>query len=69
MHPDMMRALARARHDDLLNTYPTRGQPRVRLNWHVTPFSRSRHLLGALLIRAGARLADDGGAGLEIAHE
>ncbi len=57
MHPELLRALAKGRHEDLLNTYPSRGQPRVRFNEHLPPFSRLRLLLGSLLIRAGARLS------------
>lgn len=69
MHTDLLRALAQARHEDLLNTHPARGQPRVRHRVRPTLFSRSRHRLGTLLIRAGARLIGDGRAALELAHE
>jgi hypothetical protein len=69
MHPEMVRALARARHDDLLNTYPTRGQPALRSRRRRSMVSSSRRRLGSLLIRAGGRLLGDGGVALEIAHE
>jgi len=70
MHPDVLRALAKGRHDDLLNTYPSRGQPRVRLNGHPPLVLRSRHRLGSLLIRAGARLSGDRRDALALAaHE
>jgi hypothetical protein len=70
MHPDLLQALAKARHEDLLNMTPrTREQPSVRLDEHQAPFSRLRHRLGSLLIRAGARLIGDRRAALELAHE
>lgn len=69
MHTDLLRALAKARHEDLLNTHPPRGQPRVRLHGHLPLFSRSRHRVGSLLIRAGARVMGDRRAVLELAHE
>lgn len=69
MHPEMLRALGRARHDDLVNTYPSRGQPRIRFNQHQSLFSRSRRRLGGLLIRAGARLIGDRRVALDLAHE
>ena len=69
MHTDLLQALAKARHDDLLNTHPGRGQPRARFKEHGPLFTRSRHRLGSLLIRAGARLVGDRRAVLELAHE
>jgi hypothetical protein len=69
MHPDLLRALARARHNDLLDTHPSRGQPKVRLSGPPPLFSRARHRLGALLIRAGARLTGDQRAALDLAHD
>jgi len=69
MHPDLLRALARARHNDLLDTHPPRGQPKVRHTGHRSLFSRSRHRLGSLLILAGARLTGDQRAALDLAHE
>lgn len=66
MHPELIRALAKGRHEDLLNAYPSRGQPRVRRNEHGSLFSRSRHRVGALLIHAGARLIGDGRAVREL---
>lgn len=71
MHTDLLRALAKARHEDLLNTHPARGQPRVRLHGHPSLFSRSRRRVGSLLIRAGSRVIGDRPAELELelAHE
>jgi hypothetical protein len=69
MHPDMLRALARARHQDLLNGHRTRGQPRVRPDNHWPRFARSRQRVGSLLIWAGARLLGDERAPLELTHE
>jgi hypothetical protein len=69
MHPELLRALARARHDDLLNDHRARGQPRVRLDDHRPRFSRSRRRVGSLFIWAGARLLGEERAALELAHE
>jgi hypothetical protein len=69
MHPELLRALAKARHDDLLDQRRTRGQPRVRLDNDSPRFSRSRQRLGSLLIWAGARLIGDQRAALELAHK
>ena len=71
MHPDLLHALGRARHNDLLNVHPARGQPRIRVrpDPHLTPLSRARLRLGCLLIRAGARLSGQRPAALELAHE
>jgi hypothetical protein len=69
MHPELLRTLAKARHEDLLDTHPARGQPKRRPNEHRPLLSGSRHLLGSLLIRAGARLGGDQPAPLDLAHE
>jgi hypothetical protein len=68
MHPEMLRALAKAKHKDLLNQARTRGQPRVRLVHHSSFFARSRKRMGSLLIRAGARLIGDQRRTLELAQ-
>jgi hypothetical protein len=69
MHPDMLRTLAKARQDDLLNTYPTtRRPPRARLSERRPQFTRSRHKLGSLLIRTGVRLIGDRRAEIELAN-
>jgi hypothetical protein len=68
MHPELIRALAKARHEDLL---------RERRQWHpragpddCSPrFPRSRRLAGSMLIWAGARLIDGKRGGLELTHE
>jgi hypothetical protein len=70
MHPELLRALGKARHEDLLNERRTRGQqPRVRLEDHSPRFRRSRRRVGSLLIWAGARLIGDQRAALELAHK
>ena len=69
MHPELLRALAKARHEDLLDERRTRGQPRVRLIDHSARFPRARHRVGSLLIWAGARLIGDQRAALELAHK
>jgi len=69
MHPDLLRALAKARHEDLLTERRTRGQPRLRLHKQSPRFPRSRQRLGSLLIWAGARLVGDQRAALELTHK
>ena len=69
MHPDLLRALAKARHQDLLSGHPTRRQGRVRLEDNAPQFARSRRRVGSLLIWVGARLIGDQGAPLELGHE
>ncbi len=67
MHPELLRVLATARHEDLLDERRTRGQPSVR--HHAPRFPRSRRRVGSLLIWAGARLTGDRRAALELAHK
>ena len=69
MHPELLRALAKARHADLLNERRTRGQPRVRLDDRSPRFHRARQRVGSLLIWAGARLIGDHRDALELAHK
>ncbi len=69
MHPDLLRALAKARHDDLLNERRSRGQPALRHHDRSPLFFRSRQRLGSLLIWAGARLLGDSPAALELSHK
>jgi hypothetical protein len=69
MHPELLRALGQARHKDLLNERPARGQPRVRRNNHSLRFPRARQRVGLLLMRAGVRLTGDRRAALELAHK
>jgi hypothetical protein len=59
MHPDFLRALAKARHEDLLNQGRHIRRERVRLRNHPRWFARSRRLVGSLLIWAGARVIGD----------
>jgi hypothetical protein len=69
MPPDLLRALGKARHEDLLSGRLTRGQPRVRLGHNAPRFSRSRRWVDSLLIRVGARPVGDQRAALELVHE
>lgn len=69
MHPELLRALGNAQHQDLLNERRARSQPRIRLRTHSLRFPRSRQRVGSLLIWAGARLVGSGGAALELAHK
>ena len=69
MHPDFLRALAKARHEDLLSGHLTRRQARVRLDHNAPRFARSRRRVGSLLIWVGARLIGDQRAALELGHE
>jgi hypothetical protein len=69
MHPELLRALGKARHEDLLNEHRTRRQPRVRLDAYAPRFPRSRRRVGSLLIWAGELLIGDRQAGLELAHK
>jgi hypothetical protein len=69
MHPELLRALGRARHEDLLNRSRNRVQPRGRPDHYLSAFTRSRQRVGSLLIWAGARLIDDQRATMELAHK
>jgi hypothetical protein len=65
MHPDLLRVLANARHEDLLNERRHIRRGRVRLRNHSRWFARSRRLVGSLLIWAGARVIGDQPARLD----
>jgi hypothetical protein len=69
MHPELLRALAQARHEDLLKEHRTRRQPRARFDDDSRRFLRSRQRAGSLLSWAGARLIGDRRVGLELAHK
>jgi len=69
MHPELLRALARARHQDLLSDRRPRGQPKDRSDDHSPLFPRSRRRVGSLLIWAGSRLIGDQRAAVKLAHE
>jgi hypothetical protein len=69
MHPELLRALAKARHEDLLNDRRIQGHPRFRPDVHSPRFPRARRRVGSLLIWAGARMLGDQPAALELAHE
>jgi hypothetical protein len=68
MHPELLQALGKARHEDLLNAGRARRQPRVRLD-DAPRFPRSRRRIALLLIRLGELLIGDGRPGLELAHK
>ena len=59
MHPDLIRALARERHAELLrarqfrNTNPASSKPRPRASM---PIQRVRRSMGSALVHAGMRL-------------
>lgn len=69
MHPDLLRALAKARHEDLLTKRPSPGHLRVRRAPHGPRFARSRQRLGSLLIWAGSHLSGEQQAALEPAQK
>jgi hypothetical protein len=69
MHPELLRALAKARHEDLLNKPRTRGQPRAQLDVDLPRLPRSRQRVGWLLVWAGSRLIGDQRAALELTHD
>jgi len=50
MHPEMLRALGKARHEDLLNERRARRQPRAGFDGDSPRFPRSRQRVGSLLI-------------------
>ena len=68
MHPELLRALANARHEDLLSGSGNRGLTRVHLEAKPR-FARSRRRVGSLLMWAGARLIGDRLVALELAHK
>jgi hypothetical protein len=65
MHPELLRALGKARHEDLLNEHRIRRQPRVRDD-DSPRFPRSRQRIRSLLIWTYELLMDDRGAGFEL---
>ena len=69
MHPELLRALAKARHEDLLAERRTRAQPRARSAHRSSWFARSRQRVGSLLIWAGARLIGDQRTAFELAQK
>ena len=69
MHPELLRALGRARHDDLLNEHQSRRRKRLRLDDDAPRFPRCRQRVGSLLIWAGELLIGDQRAGFELAHK
>jgi hypothetical protein len=69
MHPELLRALAKARHEDLLTKRQNPGHPKVKRDGHSLRFVRSRQRLGSLLIWAGAHLIGDQRTALEPAQK
>ena len=69
MHPELLRALAKARHQDLISSPRTPAQARVRVDNPAPRFSRSRQRVGSLLVWAGSRLIGDQHSPLELTHE
>jgi len=68
-HPDLLKALAQAKQDDLVNE---RRHPRpsmLRFHWHGSRFHRARCQLRSLLISAGGRIIGDIQDALDLAHE
>jgi hypothetical protein len=59
MHPELLRALGKARHEDLLNERRTRQWRRVSHDDDSPRFPRSRQRVGSLLIGVGERLIHD----------
>jgi hypothetical protein len=66
MHPELLWALGKARHEELLEAGQYRRLPRH--HDHSALFHRSRERMGVLLIRAGTRLLGDRRAPLELVH-
>lgn len=56
MHPELLRALAKARHEDLLNDRVLHPASAARRRERSPRFPRARRRVGSLLIGAGARL-------------
>jgi hypothetical protein len=69
MHPELLRALAKARHADLLSESRTHGYPRTGPDDHLPRFARARQWAGSLLIWAGGRLIGDKRDRLELTHK
>jgi hypothetical protein len=69
MHPEWIRALANARHADLLDEGRPRRHPRARPEDDSPPFPRARQRAGSLLSWAGGCLIGDKRAGLELTHK
>jgi hypothetical protein len=66
MHPELLRALGKARHEELLEAGRSQGQPR--LHNHSPRSHRSRERIGVIFIWAGARLLGDRRAAMELVH-
>jgi hypothetical protein len=50
MHPELLRALAEARHEDLLGTRQPRRQSKIRSDQNSLRVPRSRRRVGSMLI-------------------
>ena len=69
MHPELLRALAKARHADLLSEGRPPWHPRAGPDYHLPRIVRARQWAGSLLIGAGGRLIGDNRARLELTHK
>ena len=71
MHPDVLRALAKARHEDLLEHRTSRqAQPRsIHTHERASRRPRVRQRVGSALIWAGARLIGERTPELELTHQ
>ena len=69
MHPDLLRALAKTRHEELLAMRQNPRHARTPRHAHSPRFIRFRQRLGSLLISTGARLTGDTRAALELAQK
>ena len=68
MHPDVLRALAQARHQDRLGDARFSRHAKTRSH-HALRFPRVRQRVGALLIAAGARLTGQRSAELRLLRD
>jgi hypothetical protein len=69
MHPELLRVLGQARHEDLLDKGRKREQTSLRPRHQLPRFTRSRQRVGSLLIWAGARLIDDQKVAIELSAQ
>ncbi len=71
MHPDVLRALAKARHEDLLEHRASRqAHPTsIHSNERTPRRPRVRQRVGSALIWAGARLIGERSPELELTHQ
>jgi hypothetical protein len=68
-HPDLLKALAEARQDDLIHERRPRRPAVLRFRWRRLRFDRARCRLGSLFISAGGRITGHKRDALDLAHE